>query len=171
VLPTGPDTIPPYTSNHNPAKNATNVAKDTNIIVHIKDDGDGVDQSSIAMKVEGVVISPTITGTPADYTLTYNPPADFSYNQAVNVTIDAQDLASTPNVMTTDSYSFTMKDFDLLGDITGDGLINIQDIQACVNVILGIEGDPDIVARADVNGDGPVNVLDIQEIVNIILGV
>jgi hypothetical protein len=57
------------------------------------------------------------------------------------------------------------------GDVNGDGVVDVLDVQLCVNVILGTETDPDIVYRADVNGDGNVDVLDVQEIVNIILGV
>jgi len=41
------------------------------------------------MRVEGSPVSPTITGTASDYTLTYNPPSDFSPGQVVDVTIDA----------------------------------------------------------------------------------
>jgi len=52
------------------------------------------------------------------------------------------------------------------GDINDDEVVNIQDIQACVNHILGIQN----YSTADVNGDESVNVLDVQEIVNIILG-
>lgn len=101
------DTTAPYTGSWNPAKSATGIAKDTNIVVHVLDDGDGVDQSTIVMTVEGSVVTPTITGTSADYTLTYNPAVDFSYGQVVNVTVDASDLAS--NAMTQDSYSFTIE--------------------------------------------------------------
>jgi hypothetical protein len=39
----------------------------------------------------------------------------------------------------------------------------------CVNVFLGTQTDPEIVAAADVNGDGKVNVLDVQQIVNAFL--
>ena len=59
-------------------------------------------------------------------------------------------------------------DESVTGDLTGDGLINILDLQACVNHILGTQ---DWGAAADVNCDRAVNILDIQEIVNIILGV
>jgi hypothetical protein len=45
----------------------------------------------------------------------------------------------------------------------------VLDVQLCVNVFLGIQTDPDIVAAADVNGDGTVNVLDVQRIVNVFL--
>ena len=57
----------------------------------------------------------------------------------------------------------------LVGDVTGDGFINILDLQACVNHILGTQDWGE--AAADVNCDGTVNVLDVQAIVNIILGV
>ena len=106
---TAPDTTPPYTQDHNPLPDATEVSRDTNIIVHIKDDGDGVDQSSIIMTVEGTTVTPTITGTAQDYTLTYTPAAPFDYEQVVDVTIDAQDLASPANVMPQDSYSFSIE--------------------------------------------------------------
>ncbi|MFH1460572.1 MAG: putative Ig domain-containing protein [Candidatus Omnitrophota bacterium] len=89
-----PDTNTPYTTGHFPAKSAVNVDKDSNIVVHVKDDGAGVDISTIVMKVNGQVVTPTITGTPADYTLTYNPPVDFDYGETINVTIDAEDLAN-----------------------------------------------------------------------------
>ena len=100
---------PPYTSDHSPAKNATDVPKDTNIVIHVKDNDVGVDKSSIVMTVEGIAVSPIITGNKNDYTLTYDPPSDFEYNQVVNVTIDAQDLMSPPNEMSQDSYSFTIE--------------------------------------------------------------
>lgn len=44
-----------------------------------------------------------------------------------------------------------------------------MDVQLAVNVFLGTQTDPEIVARADVNGDGTVNVLDVQAIANIFL--
>jgi len=54
-------------------------------------------------------------------------------------------------------------------DLNLDGRVNVLDVQLCVNVFLGIQTDPDIVARADVNGDSAVNVLDVQRIVNTFL--
>jgi len=44
--------------------------------------------------------------------------------------------------------------------------VNVVDVQLVVNVFLGSQTDPEVVARADVNGDGEVNVLDVQAIVN-----
>jgi parallel beta-helix repeat protein len=102
------DTTPPYTSGHSPAKNTTGVSRDTSIVVHIKDDGVGVDQSSIVMTVEGITVTPTINGTINDYNISYTPSSPFDNDQAVGVTIDARDLASPANVMSQDTYSFTI---------------------------------------------------------------
>jgi len=99
------DEIPPYTSGHDPAKGAVNVSIDTNIVIHVLDDDSGVNSSMVVMTVEGDVVTPVITGTSADYTLTYDPPVDFDYEQVVNVAVDASDIAGNP--MSQDAYSFT----------------------------------------------------------------
>jgi hypothetical protein len=102
------DTSAPTTSGHSPAKNATGVPANTNISLHVLDSGDGVNRSSIVMTVNGQTVTPTITGSPADYTVSYNPPVDFSPGQTVTVTLDASDLHNPPNVMPKESYSFTV---------------------------------------------------------------
>ena len=53
----------------------------------------------------------------------------------------------------------------LLGDMNNDGIINILDIIAVVNVVLATDYD----STADLNGDNVVNVLDIIAVVNITL--
>ena len=88
-----PDTAPPYTLGHMPANGAVNISRDSNIVVRIKDDDTGVDIGSIVMRVNGQAVVPVITGTPSEYTLTYDPAQDFMYGQEVFVTIDANDLA------------------------------------------------------------------------------
>lgn len=54
------------------------------------------------------------------------------------------------------------------GDINGDDVVNVNDVTALVDVILGkgtkVEGN------SDVNGDGQVNVNDVTRLVDIILG-
>ncbi|HLC05994.1 MAG TPA: dockerin type I domain-containing protein [Anaerolineales bacterium] len=54
-------------------------------------------------------------------------------------------------------------------DVNQDGRVDVLDVQLCVNVFLGTQTDPGIVARADINGDGAVNVLDVQAVVNAFL--
>jgi len=58
------------------------------------------------------------------------------------------------------------------GDTNSDGAVNVLDVVAIVNVILGLTdpvGDCGAIS-ADFDGDGAINVLDIVGIVNVILG-
>ncbi|MBU1044051.1 MAG: hypothetical protein KJ915_06595 [Candidatus Omnitrophica bacterium] len=87
------DSTSPYTLGHLPLKSAVEVSAETNIIVHIKDDGAGVDINSIKMSVNGQIVSPVISGTPSEYVLNYNPSTNFAIGQQVFVTIQASDLA------------------------------------------------------------------------------
>ncbi|MBO4814773.1 MAG: leucine-rich repeat protein [Muribaculaceae bacterium] len=60
-------------------------------------------------------------------------------------------------------------DLGFAGDVNGDGRVNVSDVTALVNMILGvIEKDEQL---ADVNGDGKINVSDVTALINIILGV
>lgn len=51
------------------------------------------------------------------------------------------------------------------GDINGDGLTNIVDLQLLINAILGLQQIP----KADLNSDGQIDVTDLQIIVNLLL--
>ena len=55
----------------------------------------------------------------------------------------------------------------LTGDVNGDGRINVSDVAALINMILGLVTMDE--QRADVNGDGRVNVSDVSALINIIL--
>ena len=61
-------------------------------------------------------------------------------------------------------YKFSPE--QLAGDLNSDGLINILDVVALVDMILTNQYDP----NGDINLDGAVNVLDVVSMVNIILG-
>ncbi len=54
-------------------------------------------------------------------------------------------------------------------DINQDQRVDSLDLQLCANVILGLETDPDVVARADVNGDQAVDLADLAAIEKAIL--
>jgi len=77
----------------------------TNIVVHVKDNLCGVDSSSIKMKVNNQAVNLVLEGTPADFTVTYDPEVDFNSGEVVQISIDASDKAG--NQMETDSYTFT----------------------------------------------------------------
>ena len=53
----------------------------------------------------------------------------------------------------------------LVGDVNGDGVVNISDVNAVISLILAGGYDK----KADVNGDGVVNISDINQVIGIIL--
>ena len=68
-------------------------------------------------------------------------------------------------------YPVEVKDPNALlkGDVNRDGKVNVSDVTALINMILGvIEKDEE---SADVNKDGKINVSDVTALINIILGV
>ena len=54
----------------------------------------------------------------------------------------------------------------ILGDLNGDGLINVSDIIITINIILGIQ---EINLSADMNADGFIDVTDVILLVNLII--
>ncbi len=53
----------------------------------------------------------------------------------------------------------------LTGDVNGDGTVDIDDVNAVINIILGATA----IDAADVNGDGTIDIDDVNTIINIIL--
>ncbi|MBP6978492.1 MAG: hypothetical protein KBB71_09275 [Lentimicrobiaceae bacterium] len=60
-------------------------------------------------------------------------------------------------------------DYTLYGDANEDGQVNVLDIIAMVNLIMGDEPDPFDMVAADVNVDGIINILDIVMVSNLIM--
>ncbi|MDO4511100.1 MAG: leucine-rich repeat protein [Bacteroidales bacterium] len=54
------------------------------------------------------------------------------------------------------------------GDVNGDGVVNVSDVTALINKILGTATYTDAVC--DINADGQVNVSDVTALINMILG-
>ena len=65
---------------------------------------------------------------------------------------------------------FCLANDPLVGDVNGDGLINITDVVCLSNHVLGNTPSLFILDAADVNADGIVNVTDVVDLVNQILG-
>jgi len=53
------------------------------------------------------------------------------------------------------------------GDVTQDGLVDIADVNAVVNIMLGKATQT---AAADVTGEGTVDIADVNAVINIMLG-
>ena len=56
-----------------------------------------------------------------------------------------------------------------LGDVNGDGDVNVNDVTVLINYILGKNPTPFIEANANVNGDEGINVNDVTALINMIL--
>ena len=56
------------------------------------------------------------------------------------------------------------------GDVNGDGIVDISDMNALINVVLSRESADKYEGRADVTGDGVVDISDINAVINIVLG-
>ena len=59
-----------------------------------------------------------------------------------------------------------MENNGIVGDLNGDGQLNVTDVTVLINMILGTEP---MSAKADINGDGKVDVSDITALINLIL--
>ena len=55
------------------------------------------------------------------------------------------------------------------GDVNGDGEVNIADVNALLDIILGGEADGATLERADINEDGEINIADVNALIDIIL--
>ena len=58
---------------------------------------------------------------------------------------------------------------DVTGDVTGDGKVDVSDVNAVINIILGNKTEADYPGNADLTGEGKTDVSDVNAIINIIL--
>ena len=112
----------------------------------------------------GATIYYTLDGScPCDPT-----PARMMYDGTpiiINSTVTIKAMATAPDLYDSDVATFVYRvRSGLKGDVNNDGEVNIADVNAVLDVILG-----GTISRADVNGDGEVNIADVNAIIDIIL--
>ena len=54
----------------------------------------------------------------------------------------------------------------LMGDVNGDGEVNISDVNSLIDIVLSGSTEND---AADVNNDGEINISDVNALIDIIL--
>ena len=57
----------------------------------------------------------------------------------------------------------------LVGDVNGDGSVNIVDVSTLIEIILSGNTENYPFEQCDVNGDGSINIVDVSEVIDIIL--
>ena len=84
-------------------------------------------------------------------------------------------LATNHNHSTSGDHTYTQMltlayNDVVLGDINGDGIVNILDVIVAVNIVLGaVDPTPQQEYAGDLNTDGTIDILDIISLVNLIL--
>ena len=58
----------------------------------------------------------------------------------------------------------------VVGDVTGDGSVDISDVNAVINIMLGKQQASTFLGNADIDGDGNIDISDVNAVINIMLG-
>ena len=61
-------------------------------------------------------------------------------------------------------------DEPLIGDVNGDGEVNISDVTTLIDYLLGREGEGFDREAADLNHDDEINISDVTELIDLLLG-
>ena len=89
-------------------------------------------------------------------------------------TVTADGQTQTINLSTMAYMEFTNTQAGgttyLLGDMNCDGNVDVSDINAIINIMLGKAQASDFVGIADVTGDNSIDVSDVNAVINIMLG-
>ena len=92
-----------------------------------------------------------------------------------NINFYLSSLATNHNHSTSGDHTYTQVitlsyNDVVLGDINGDGTINILDVIVEVNIVLGfVDPTPQQESAGDINTNGTIDILDIISLVNLIL--
>jgi hypothetical protein len=80
-------------------------------------------------------------------------------------------IASAPLAGYLDDFTIYLSDKGLVGDVNGDGEINVADINFVIGILLDAGMHGDALSRADVNEDGEINIADVNTLVGMILSI
>lgn len=79
-------------------------------------------------------------------------------------------LASDGDESSDYSEYVTVSTLSMMGDVTGDGVINVADVTTIVECILNPSSNGLDIGDVDLTGDGVINVADVTKLVSLILG-
>jgi hypothetical protein len=146
----------------------------SNLVLTISNDGLGelvissisTDVSEFACSHESMSIAGRSS---ADLTVTFTPVTADTFQATLTILCNDEDTPEAYVSLNGIGVEGCQGD---IGDVNGDAAINVLDVLATVNEILGVVPlDEFGLCRADCKADGTINVLDALNIVNIILGI
>ena len=80
------------------------------------------------------------------------------------------EITSTTNKYTVRDITDEMTSDQVKGDVTGDGVVDIADVNAIIDIMLGKATASSFKGKADVTGDGQVDIADVNAVIDIMLG-
>lgn len=90
-------------------------------------------------------------------------------NQPVRYRVNLSGGSSTKKCYIDDFAIYIKGDLQpsIIGDVNGDGDVDVSDVNAIINMMLG---KAEAISAGDVNGDGEIDVSDVNAVINIMLG-
>jgi len=123
----GRDTVPPVPGPLTPANADEGVSSATPIKVVLFDFGNGIDTSTLAMRVNDTAVTPTISGDSQRIEMSYLPSSPLS--GLVTVAVHAADMSSPANILDGEVARFFVAGSSALtGDVNLDGRVDGQDL-------------------------------------------
>ncbi len=105
-----------------PEEGEPNVGPGTSIMAQIIDDQSGLDYSTLRMTVQGIEVSPNVTGARHTAQVSYRPPLAFEPNEVVEVSIEICDREGQCSIK---DYTF-----DVEGELLPTGIVS-DDFNSC----------------------------------------
>ena len=122
-----------------------------------------------------VILTPTLTPIPTNITVNSSDPS-VAVGRVANGKIQVVGITEGTATITVDSMDgYAIPDscevtvYTEVGDNNCDGYVNIVDVTALIDHILGEEMPTFKAGNADVNGDGNINVVDVTELIDFLL--
>jgi hypothetical protein len=156
---------PPIITSEIPFNDATSVPVSTSILsVYIDDPED--DNFDWSIETSPNIGSNSGSGTDGTKTcLVSSLSHSEKYTWYVNVTDP-----SGSGIYNREVYTFTCEIVDILGDMNGDGMLNVGDVMYLAKYLVGDPAFGVLYADGDVNSDGIVNVGDVMYLAKYLVG-
>ena len=160
----GIDSVSPVPGFMTPEPGEKRVGRNEDIQVDLWDFGQGIDESSVEMRVDGQLVTPDATASGRRLTLSYNPPAPLL--GMVRVAVRASDNAGTPHTLDRELIRFFTVQTDFpTGDVNRDGRVDGKDLAVLARGF-GKSIDEDVAdPDADLNQDGTIDGTDLAILV------